>query len=344
MAECTIIDIAREAGVSITTVSRVLNHSNAVKPATTEKVNEVIRRLNYSPNVMARSLSMQKSSTIGVVVPQIDNPFFGAALRGITDIAEKNNYAVMCFNTDDDYKKDLHAIELMKENRIAGLLFTPAVAYDSDEQRKKILSQLEVLACPVICVDRCIMNCTMDEVVFDDESAVYEAVSELVKAGHTKIAIITGDRDSYLGRVRFSGYQRALSEHGIPLREEYIFTGNLRREMGYRDAMAMLALKDRPGAVMLCNNEITAGFLQAARETGLRLPEDMEFVGLDRIEMLELTGIPSNYIERDAAVLGRAAMEMLLSRIKNPGAPKERRQLKPVVNCSSLLHPSGSGS
>lgn len=111
-------------------------------------------------------------------------------------------------------------------------------------------------------------------------------------------------------------------------------------EKGYRDALAMLALEDRPGAVMLCNNEITTAFLQAARETGLRLPEDMEFVGLDRIEMLELASIPSNYIERDAARLGRAAMEMLLSRISSPDSPKERRQLKPVVNCSRLLNSS----
>ena len=170
-------------------------------------------------------------------------------------------------------------------------------------------------------------------------NVVYDAVSRMIDAGHRKIAIINRSPNSYLGRVRFNGYQRPMADHHLSLRDEYIFHGNLRREMGYRDAKKLLSLSERPTCVMLCNNEITIGFMEAIRESGLRIPYDIQFVGLDRIELFELAGIPMNYIERNATVLGRAATELLLSRRESPDSPKERRQLKPIVSCSWLRSP-----
>ena len=327
----TIENIAREANVSIATVSRVLNNSSSVTERTKERVNKVIQDMNYTPSAVARNLSKQKTTTIGVIIPQIDNPFFGHALRGISEVVDKNGYAIMCFNMDDHYIKDIAALNRMKEYRIAGLLFTPAVSYDTKAQRSNIIAHLNALDSPIVCFDRRILELNLDEVVFDDEYAVYEAVTRMIVAGHTRIGLINGARDSYLGRIRLNGYVRALQDANLPVQEKYMFFGNLRSELGYKQAKELLNMADRPTCVMLCNNEISYGFLCALRESGLKLVRDIQCVGLDRIDLLDIMDAGFNYIERDGELLGRTAAELLVKRIKSPERPREQICLLPKI-------------
>lgn len=150
MSNLTIMDIAREAGVSKATVSRVINNSGAVSPRTKERVLEIIKENKFSPSATARNLSKGTSSAIGFVVPEIDNPFFGEILRGVTEITDKNNLTLICCNTDDEREKDRRALDLFKENRVRGILYTPAVDYTDKKDRKNLIRTFDEINVPVI--------------------------------------------------------------------------------------------------------------------------------------------------------------------------------------------------
>ena len=193
MSNLTIMDIAREAGVSKATVSRVINNSGAVSPRTKERVLEIIKENKFSPSATARNLSKGTSSAIGFVVPEIDNPFFGEILRGVTEITDKNNLTLICCNTDDEREKDRRALDLFKENRVRGILYTPAVDYTDKKDRKNLIRTFDEINVPVVIMDRNINLPNVDGVYFNDYQGIYEATKALIGAGHTRIGIINAD-------------------------------------------------------------------------------------------------------------------------------------------------------
>lgn len=322
MSNLTIMDIAREAGVSKATVSRVMNNSGAVSPKTRERVLNVIAANKFSPSATARNLSKGTSSAIGFVVPEIDNPFFGELLRGVTEIIDKNNLTLICCNTDDDAEKDRRALELLKENRVRGILYTPAIDYSSKSERKRLAKVFQELDVPVILMDRNIGFPKTDGVYFNDYQGMYDATEALINAGHTEIGIINASMDRVLARDRQKGYLDALKHAGITPREDYMFLGNYRATRAYELAKELLSMEHRPTAVITCNNRTSLGFLKAVYERGESVPEDISCIGLDRIEILDVIGNPFNYIERDAIKMGQAAVELLISRMAFPDKPK----------------------
>ena len=200
MSNLTIMDIAREAGVSKATVSRVINNSGAVSPRTKERVLEIIKENKFSPSATARNLSKGTSSAIGFVVPEIDNPFFGEILRGVTEITDKNNLTLICCNTDDEREKDRRALDLFKENRVRGILYTPAVDYTDKKDRKNLIRTFDEINVPVVIMDRNINLPNVDGVYFNDYQGIYEATKALIGAGHTRIGIINADLEKPLAR------------------------------------------------------------------------------------------------------------------------------------------------
>lgn len=322
MSNLTIMDIAREAGVSKATVSRVMNNSGAVSPKTRERVLDIIAANKYSPSATARNLSKGTSSAIGFVVPEIDNPFFGELLRGVTEIIDKNNLTLICYNTDDDAEKDRRALELLKENRVRGILYTPAIDYSTRGERKRLAKVFQEMDVPVILMDRNIGLPNVDGVYFDDYQGMYDATTALIKAGHTEIGIINASMDRVLARGRQKGYLDALQHAGIHPQEEYMFFGNYRATRAYELSKELLAMEHRPTAVLTCNNRTSLGFLKAVHERGESVPEDITCIGLDRIDILDIIGNPFNFIERDARKMGQAAVELLISRMAFPDRPK----------------------
>lgn len=322
MNNLTIMDIAKEAGVSKATVSRVINNSGAVSPKTKERVLEVIKANKFAPSATARNLSKGTSSAIGFVVPEIDNPFFGEILRGVTEITDKNKLTLICYNTDDDDEKDQRALNLIRENRVRGILYTPASDYSDRRDRKRLIRTFEEINVPVVVMDRNIDLPNVDGVYFNDSQGIYDATKALIDAGHTKIGIINADLDRVLARDRQRGFSNAMDQAGIPIREEYIFAGDFHATKAYFLAKELLAMEDRPTAVITCNNRTTLGFLKALSERGERVPDDIVCVGLDRIETLELLGQGYNFIERDAMKMGREAVELLINRMAFPDRPK----------------------
>lgn len=334
--EFTINDIAKEAGVSKATVSRVLNQSPYVKEKTKEKVLRIMEKHHFSPSATARNLSKQSSNAIGIVVPEVDNPFFGELLRGITEVADESGYTLICCNSDDKPEKDKRALLMLKEHRVRGLLYTPAIDYTTLEQRKEINKRLKDLNAPVVIIDRPVDGFDYDGIFFDDEQAMYEAVLALVRAGHNKIAIINATQDRVLARIRFRGYDRALKEVGITLEERYIFEGDYRMTKAYRLAQEMLSMEDRPTAVITCNNRTSLGFLKALYERGERPSKNISCIGLDRIEAFDIIKNNFNHIERDAHRMGTQAIQLLNERMKYPEKPLKQIIMTPVLRIQEL--------
>lgn len=332
----TINDIAREAGVSKATVSRVLNDTASVKSETKKKIKEIMERRNFSPSATARNLSRQSSDTIGVIVPEVDNPFFGEILRGITEIADSHNLTLICCNSDDNQVKDEKALLMLKEHRVKGLLYTPAVDYESAEQQNVIQKLLADLNVPVVTMDRNLESLEYDGVFFDDESAMYEATEALIKAGHTRIGIINATLDRVLARTRQRGYERALRDAEIPVESRYIYLGDYRMTTAYKLSKKLLVMEERPTAVLTCNNRTSLGFLKALYECGERPAKDIACIGLDRIEALDVIGNKFNCIERDANQMGKQAIELLMKRIEFPDKPLKQVVLSPVLRIQEL--------
>lgn len=324
MGNITISDIAREAGVSKATVSRVLNKPSVVEPRTRERVTEVIKKRQYSPSALARNLSRQTSSTIGVIVPEIDNPFFGEVLRGITNVVDKHHLTMMCFNSDDSIEKDRRALKAVKDQRVIGLLYTPAVDYTTAVQRKEIHSFLADLNAPVVIMDRKTTSFEQyDGVFFDDRKSICEATEILIKAGHRKIGILNATMEESLARVRQAGYRDALAKHNIPYDEKYCYLGKYSMTKAYELTCKMLESPDWPTAMITCNNRISMGFLKALREHGLKVSRDISCIGLDRIEALDIVGNDFNFIRREAKEMGQTAMEQLIHKIAFPNEPPQ---------------------
>lgn len=318
MKNVTINDIAKEAGVSKATVSRVLNRPASVEESTKEKVLAVIAKRRYTPSASARNLSRRTSFTVGVIVPEIDNPFFGETLRGITGVLDKHNLTMICFNSDDLIEKDRKALQMLKEQRIAGLLYDPAIDYDSSDQKKEINHLLRELECPIIIMDRNTDSLrTYDGVFFDDRKGVCEATELLIQAGHRKIGIINATLDRVLARIRIAGYKDALEKHRIPFDEKYCYLGEYSMACSYEQSCRMLESDDCPTAVVTCNNRISMGFLKALYEHGLTL-SDIACIGLDRLEALDIVKCNFNYVRRDAELLGKTSAELLIHRIAFP--------------------------
>lgn len=317
MSNITIKDIAQYAGVSKATVSRVLNHPQAVDDKTRAIVQKVIKEKNYRPSVTARNLSKRKSSTVGVILPKVDNVFFGEVLRGMIHVADKNELTVMCFNSDDSKKKDLQTLEIIEDHRVRGLIYVPAVPYEKKEERKILNKHLKALDAPVVIMDRDI-GLPVDGVFFDDSKSMYNATKYVIDAGHKRIAIINGTQERVLARQRQEGFSRALEEAGITVPEEYIMLDDYSIQSAYRMTKNMMKLPVQPTVVITCNNDTTKGFLEAIYEGGKSIPKDYQNVSLDKLEMLNILGIPYSYIERDAYQMGKKAMEQLINRIAFP--------------------------
>lgn len=327
----TIGDIAKEANVSKTTVSRVLNNSASVDDSTRKKILELIDKYNYVPSTTARNLSKGESSTIGVIIPEIDNPFFGEMLRGIMDTMEQEGLTVMCFNSDDKKEKDEKALAVLRQNGIKGLIYTPAVDYSSDQEQKILKKQLQSLNAPVVVVDRelnFLQNA--DGVFFHNELAAYKATEVLIKAGHRKIAIINAQLDRVLARERQRGYEKALREYNIEVEDKYIFLGDYTENQAYQLSLQCLALEERPTAVLTCNNNTTLGFFRAEKDCGIRNNE-IACIGFDYIKALDLFDINFNYIERNVYSMGKKAADLLLKRMKAPDLPRTRYIIEPQL-------------
>lgn len=320
----TINDIAVNVGVSHATVSRVLNNSGYVKNETREKILKVIKDLNYTPSAIARSLSTSKTNTIGVIIPDINNLFFGEIIKGITEIADEHNLNIILCVTDEDKDKELKAINVLKEQRIQGLLITPT--FFKDLGNSENLDTLKNLGIPIILIDGHVEYLDFSGVFIDHIKGAYDGTVALIQAGHRKIAIITGDMKSRPAKERLLGYEKALEDNNILTEKEYIFYGDYTYDTAYKITKQILNMDNRPTAIFVSSNTMILGCLKAFYEEKIIIPKDMAIIGFDKVDVLNIIGMNISFINGPSIELGRIGMEMLLENLNSKGPRLIKRQ------------------
>jgi LacI family transcriptional regulator len=321
----SIYDVARESGVSVFTVSAVVNKKSHVGKKLRERVEAAIRKLNYRPNLLARSLAKQKTHTIGMIVPDIANPFFPMVVRGAEDAAQKHGYNLLLCNSDDTQSKEESGLELLLSKRVDGILLTKAAC----DLSPSIWQMMQEMRVPIVLVMRTYPKISKDAIITDDYQGAYEAVCHLARAGRKRIGLVGGPLKVSNGKARWQGFHDALEANGLAYDASLVVEGDYRMESGYRGGH--LLLSHRPDGVYVANYLMTVGLLKAAEEMGLRCPEDFGLVSFDDYPWLGIFHPRLTTVELPKYQLGYEAAELLLDRIAGKGGPAVLRKLLPEL-------------
>ncbi|HTC65785.1 MAG TPA: LacI family DNA-binding transcriptional regulator [Candidatus Acidoferrum sp.] len=334
----SIYDVARESAVSVFTVSEVVNKKSHVSKKLRDRVEETIRKLNYRPNLIARSLAKQKTHTIGMIVPDIANPFFPMVVRGAEDAAQKDGYNLLLCNSDDSLEKEERAIELLLSKRVDGILLTKA----AEDFRAPLRQMIKEVKVPFVLVMRTYPKLTADAVITDDYQGAYDAVSHLARSGRQRIGLISGPLKVSNAVARWQGFHDSLKAMGLPFDKELIIEGDYRIESGYRAGHALLS--HRPDGIYVANHLMTVGLLKAAEEIGMRCPEDFGLVSFDDYPWLGIFRPRLTTVELPKHQLGSEAAELLIKRISGDRGKSVLRKLQPELrireSCGFALHVS----
>lgn len=304
----TIQDVAQRAGVSVATVSHVLNGTRRVAPETAARVRRAMEELGYQPNAIAQSLRKRTTYAVGILVSDITNPFFATLVRGVEDAALAAGYSVIVCNSDEDPQKEDLYIRALWRRRIDGMLIAP-----TRDGTSPALKELANQGVPLVFVDRKAKGIDAPAVLSDNVGGAYHVTRHLLERGHRRIGIVLGIPGATTTEERFLGYRRALEEAGISVGEELAAWGRYRVEGGRQAARRLLALPEPPTAIFSTNNLMTLGVLQELKEQGLHIPTDMAVVGFDDLEWAELVQPPLTVAAQDPYEIGRRGFELLLA-------------------------------
>lgn len=323
----TIVEVAKRAGVSVGTVSNVMSGDPRVGRELRERVETAIRELDYHPNEIARSLKVKQTYMLGMVLPDITNPFFPDIMRGAEEKAFQRRYFLVTANTDEQIEREQRIVSALRSRRVDGILLACAPGKDSDHIRRVMDAGI-----PVVCLDRAAVGIKVDSVMLDNVRGGQDCVRHLLRVGYRSIAVITGPLELQIARERLRGYEAAHREAGIDLSRELILEGDFREESGYRLTKELLLRRVRPSAIFVCNGMMTLGVLQAFEEMGVHCPEDLGLATFD-----DLAGDRSFYpsltvVAQPTYEMGAQGATLLMDRIdgKLKGKPVVVR-LKPTL-------------
>jgi LacI family transcriptional regulator len=312
-----IYDVAKRARVSVATVSAVLNDSAFVSADLKSRVQSAVAALGYHPNLLARSLAKQRTQTLGMIVPDIANPFFPEVVRGAEDVAHAAGYTLLIASSDNDVRKEEVYLRLFLSKRVDGVILTKAPgAMAADLQRA-----FATAGVPIVLLARTVAGFATDAVELDDRGAAYEGVSHLLRLGYRRVAFVGGLHGASTSRRRLDGYKAALRDAGIKLDPALVVEGDFRVESGYREGLQLL--KSRPDAVFVANYLMTVGFMEALRQYRLRCPDDFALVTCDDYPWMDSFSPRLTTIDLPKRDLGAAAAQLLLERmVKKQGRPR----------------------
>lgn len=309
----TIKDVARESGVNISTVSRSLNGAYGVHPLTRERVLDVARRLNYRPNRIARNLATGRSNAIGLIVGDIRNPFFAEVARGAEDAASAAGYDLILCNSDLDTDKQMHYVRTLLERRVDGVLVNSVTALNAAQQ-----DFLANCGAPVVFLNRTAVGRSLPTVCADNHEGGVIAARHLLHLGHRSLAHLTSPRRHSNLAERARGFLRTL-EAASAARPPVVIHGDQSFAGGYEMARGMFAAHKGVTAVFAANDAIACGVMRAARERGVRIPEDLSLIGFDNVELAALVNPPLTTIHQPKYEIGQAAVELLLHSVRQNG-------------------------
>ncbi|MBA7630667.1 Ribose operon repressor [subsurface metagenome] len=321
----TIKDVANLAGVHPSTVSRVINDDSRISEKTKNKVLLIIKKLGYTPNAIARGLKTKRTHTLGMLIPDITNPFFAEIARGVEDAANKNNFNVILCNTDDKLKKERTYLEILRGKRVDGLILGTA------HIRDKSILELEKKKFPYILVSRNIEGLDKNCVIVDDVAGGIIVTEYLIKLGHRRIAHITGPLTVRAAINRLEGYKFALEKHQIEYKEELAEEGDFRINGGYQAMKKFLKLSKPPTAIFAANDLLALGAIQAIQKKKYHIPEDFCIIGFDDIRLASFVYPPLTTIRQPMLEMGALAVKMLLKIIEEGEFNQKKEVLVPKL-------------
>jgi LacI family transcriptional regulator len=305
----TIREVAEKVGVSMTTVSHVINDTRFVSPDVRQRVLAAMQELHYRPNAVARSLRQGRTQTIGLILPDSSNPFFAEIGRSIEDAAFQQGFSVILGNTQGDTKRENMYVDVFSKKQVDGILF---VATGDHADSLQFLQRREM---PVVVVNRNLNGIDVDQVFTDNHQGGYQATRHLIDLGHRRIACIAGPSDLTLGADRVVGYSQALEEASLAYDAALVMAGDYQPASGYAVTERLLALAAPPTALFACNDLMAIGALRALAHHGRRVPAEVSVIGFDDIELARFTNPPLTTIAQDKVATGAQAVNTLVARI-----------------------------
>jgi LacI family transcriptional regulator len=325
----TLHDIAKQAGVSVSTVSRVLNKKSVnsrISKQTEKLILKTAKELNYRPNQLARGLRLKRTHTIGLVVPDIANPFFAFIIKSVQTVSHKLGYTLVVCDTDENLPLEIEHSQMLLSKGVDGLIVLPV------GQKFSHLEGLLRNGVPLVVVDRSFTGLNSSTVVIDNHAGAFEATELLIKNGHRRSAIIQGLPDTFTASGRLQGFLDAHAKYGIPVDRRLIVGRDFRKETGYIETKFLLSLEDRPTAIFTTGDLITLGALEAIMEEGVEVPRDVSIVAFDDIESASYFRCPITAVAQPKENMGEIAVKLLLEQIRNPNNFEPKRiVLKPKL-------------
>jgi DNA-binding LacI/PurR family transcriptional regulator len=327
----TVKDVAERAGVSTATVSRVLSGTAGVREPLKTKVFEAARALGYRPNRAARELRARTSRTVGVLIPDIENPFFTSVVRGIEDTLQASGYTLLLANYNEDPARELAHLETFRAENIAGLIFA------ASESPSSLYGDMIEGGMPMVAVSRVPGRLRTDQVTVANREGAYNATAHLISQGHKRIALVNGPATLSTARDREQGYRDALRDAELSVDEDLIAHSEFRQEAGREAMIAILASRVRPTAVFAASNLLTLGVLQAIHDADLDIPGQIAILGFDEMAWAMSLRPPLTTVAQPALEVGRTSAQLLLDRIRKPDQPRKQVVLETqlIVRASS---------
>ncbi|MCM3342739.1 LacI family transcriptional regulator [Paenibacillus sp. MER TA 81-3] len=319
----TIYDVARAAGVSIATVSKVVNQTGNISEKTRERVLHIMKELQYQPSVVASALTGKKTSTFGLLISDLANPFFAEVARNLEDQAQAVGYSIVMCSTDNKDDKGLNYISLLQRKQIDGLIVACQFS------KWSLLQDSVTANFPVVLFSKDIPSLSMHTVTVDDYKGGYEAIQHLISLGHSRIGVVTEDSPS--GDHRVLGAKQAMSDSGITVNDDWIVKVNSSIEDGCEGAARVLQLEHRPTALFTCNDLIAVGSMQSAQRLGLSVPGDLSIIGFDDTILSKIVVPRLTTILQPIQEMAKESIQLLLRQSDTPDMPKQKIVFQPQL-------------
>ncbi|WP_320008358.1 LacI family DNA-binding transcriptional regulator [Maridesulfovibrio sp.] len=310
-------DIAEAAGVSTATVSRVLGGKPNVREEVREKVLKVVARTNYRPDKAAQRLRSKKSTYIGLIVADIQSPFFASVARAVEDVAQKNDYSVIFCNTDENHEKERMYLEMMQSENAAGIILAPTLRLSDNFELTRYYTS------PIVVIDRQVNGYAADMVLIDNHQAALELTRHVLAHGYKRIAALFGD-NSATGQQRKAGFNQAIQESGLAKEDVITKTLPATDQAAHEAITELLNHATPPEAIITSNGRLGAGAFKAIRDKELPIPESVAFASFDESIWTSMTRPAITVVEQPTYAIGQTACELLLKRIDDPKRPSRK--------------------
>lgn len=325
MIRATIYDVAREAGVSIATVSHVMNGKGKISRERREEILDIMQRLNYRPNAIASALAGKKTYTLGLLVPDISNPFFAEIARSVEDHGHQLGYSVIICSTDNQEEKVKRYVSLLRQKQVDGVIIGTGVSHG------ELLKPLQEHSLAIALIARDNPALGASSVRVHDLEGGRLAAEHLLRLGHRRLAVLAEHERVTSSNERVRGFVEAAASLGLGPSPDYMAACDHKIEDGYRRAKAILELEEPPTALFCCNDLLAIGALQAIRELGLRVPEDCSVVSFDDTILARVTDPPLTVIAQPMEQMGRLAVDLVVRNLSSHGEPPQRIVLPPEL-------------